>query len=532
MVPAYINMNAPLPFNERERLQELRRYAILDTPPEPAFDRITRLVAKLLNVPISIVTLVDEERQWFKSSCGVPMQETSRELSFCAHAILCNEMMVVSDLAHDKRFLDHALVKGEPHVRFYAGAPLRSAGGFNLGTLCVVDVQPRELSAGELEILGDLSAVVADELELRLAIRERSQLAAAIFHLNSGVAITDATLTGNPISFVNPGFQDMTGYLPEEAMGRECLLLQGAQTDLTTVARLDETIAARSTFHGELLNYRKDGTPFWNELTVSPVFNAAGGLTSFVWLQSDVTDRKRTADQLLQNFEKLKELEALRDNLTGMIVHDLRSPLTGIIGFLELLQRVAGQNLTPEQMGFIEKASGSAGKLRDMITSLLDVNRLEEGKMPLNLQLADLREILTMAINPFAAAIGSRSLTVDMPELPVEVRCDMDLVQRVIANLVGNAIKFTPEGGEIRVAISHEGDKATVSVTDTGRGIRVEDHVRIFEKFGQVQGQQQRHSTGLGLTFCKLAIEAQGGAIGVKNNEGKGVTFWFVLERR
>ncbi len=524
-------MHAPLPPNERQRLQTLRRYAILDTPQEAAFDRITRLVARLLKVPIATVTLVDEDRQWFKSSYGLQARETSRELSFCAHAILSDEMTVVADAARDERFHDNALVTGDPHIRFYAGAPLESADGFKLGTLCAIDTLPRQLNAEERETLRDLAAIVTDELELRLAMRERSQQAEAIFHLNSGVLMTDPNLPDNPIVFANPGFWGMTGYLADEIIGRNCRFLQGPDTDPKTVAKIRDAIAARRTFHGELLNYRKDGTPFWNELTISPAFDAAGQLISFVGLQTDVPERKRTSDQLRQSFEKLKELEAMRDNLTHMIIHDLRSPLTSVVGFLDLLQRSAAKKLRPEELRFIKIAGDGAATLEEMITSLLDVNRLEAGEMPLNLQDAELQEIINAALDPVLSLIGSRSLVRDLPAQPVNVRCDPDLVKRVVANLASNAIKFTPERGEIRVAIALEDDRVKVSVADTGSGIPAEYLSRIFEKFGQVQGRKHRHSTGLGLTFCKLAIEAQGGAIGVESIEGSGATFWFVIHR-
>jgi len=526
-----INMNAPLPNNERQRIQALRRYAILDTLPEAGFDRITRLVAKLLKVPIATVTLIDENRQWFKSSYGLEARETSRELSFCAHAILHDEMMVVPDATRDARFTDNALVTGDPRIRFYAGTPLQSADGFNLGTLCAIDTLPRQLTGEEREILRDLAAIVTDELELRLALRERSQQAAAIFHLNSGVLVTDPNLPDSPIVFANPGFHEMTGYPADKIIGRNCRLLQGPETDKGTIARMREAIAARRNFQGEILNYRKDGTPFWNELTISPVFDSAGQLINFVGLQTDVTERKRSSDLLLQNFEKLKELEALRDNLTHMIVHDLRSPLTAVIGSIDLLQTLSAAKLNPQELRFVKIAGRSAANLQEMITSLLDVNRLEAGQMPLNMQQVDLREIITTATEPFLSLIGTRSLVRDLPALPVEVRCDAELVQRVVTNLVSNAIKFTPKEGEIRVAITSEEDQVKVSVTNTGPGIPAEYHARIFEKFGQVEGRTHRHSTGLGLTFCKLAIEAQGGAIGLESIQDKETTFWFVIPR-
>ncbi|HEX8373033.1 MAG TPA: ATP-binding protein [Chthoniobacterales bacterium] len=523
-------MKAPLPANERERLRALQRYAILDTPPEAAFDRITRMVASLLKVPISAVTLVDEHRQWFKSHYGMEARETSRDLAFCAHAILSDEIMVVANATEDDRFHDNPSVTGDPNIRFYAGAPLQSAGGFTLGTLCAVDTVPREFSAEERQLLNDLAKIVTNELELRLILRERSQQAAAIHHLKSGVVVGDPNLPDCPLVYGNPAFWKITGYLPEEMIGMNCRLLQGAKTDPNTVAEIREAMAARRTFYGEILNYRKDGTPFWHELTINPVFDDAGNLISFVGLQTDVTERKATEALLQESFEKLKKLEAQRDDLTGMIIHDLRSPLTTLIGSIEFLHMMAASKLTEQEQKCLDYARSAAASLSEMVTSLLDISRLEAGEMPLNLKQIDLRDVLTAALDPFLTIIGTRSLKRELPTTPVDVRGDADLLQRVVTNLVSNAVKFTPDGGKICVSvIPGENGRAKVSVADTGIGIPVEYHGRIFEKFGQVEGKKDRNSTGMGLAFCKLAVEAQGGTIGVESTMGVGTTIWFVI---
>jgi two-component system sensor histidine kinase/response regulator len=147
--------------------------------------------------------------------------------------------------------------------------------------------------------------------------------------------------------------------------------------------------------------------------------------------------------------------------------------------------------------------------------------------MPLNLRQVDLRELVASVCEPLLPVIGHRSLVRDLPAHPVLARCDPKLIERVLDNLLSNAIKFTPDGGAIRVTIAAENDCAKVSISDSGPGVPAEYHARIFEKFGQVEGRQDRHSTGLGLSFCKLAVEAQGGRIGVENTNERGTVFWF-----
>lgn len=154
----------PVAPNEVERLIDLRALEILDTAPEERFDRITRIAQRLFDVPIALVSLIDEDRQWFKSRIGLEASETPRELAFCAHAIMGDEVLHVGDATSDERFQDNPLVKDAPKIRFYAGCPIDSPNGHKLGTLCVIDRRPRELSEEDLATLRDLAAMVEEEL--------------------------------------------------------------------------------------------------------------------------------------------------------------------------------------------------------------------------------------------------------------------------------------------------------------------------------------------------------------------------------
>lgn len=154
--------------NEQERLEKLKAYDILDTDPEESFDRITRVSKNALNVPIALISLVDEDRQWFKSRQGLDAPETARDISFCTHAIKSSQPFIVNDAHEDERFRNNPLVTGDPNIRFYAGVPLNTPGGHNMGTLCVIDREPRSISISEINILRDLARLVVDEMELRM----------------------------------------------------------------------------------------------------------------------------------------------------------------------------------------------------------------------------------------------------------------------------------------------------------------------------------------------------------------------------
>ncbi len=174
-----MSATAELPTDEAARLAAVRRYDILDTPPDGAFDRVTALAARFCRTPISTITIVDEDRIWFKSCRGVEVDQIGRDPGLCASAILQSGAYTVANAIEDPRTLDNPLVRGELGLRFYAAVPLRTADGHNLGTLNVIDVEPREITDGELDTLADLAAVVMDELELRLAAQRRIELEAA-----------------------------------------------------------------------------------------------------------------------------------------------------------------------------------------------------------------------------------------------------------------------------------------------------------------------------------------------------------------
>lgn len=167
---------APIPANEQKRLQELYSLELLDTPYEEEFDEIVRIASKICNAPMSVVTLLDSQRQWFKAKVGDIASETSRDVSFCGHAIMGDGIMEVPDAMDDERFFDNPLVSGAPQIRFYAGMPLVTQRGYKIGTLCVIDTVPRNLDEGQLESLQTLAKQVMRIIELRVRVKELNEL--------------------------------------------------------------------------------------------------------------------------------------------------------------------------------------------------------------------------------------------------------------------------------------------------------------------------------------------------------------------
>jgi two-component system, sensor histidine kinase and response regulator len=244
-------------------------------------------------------------------------------------------------------------------------------------------------------------------------------------------------------------------------------------------------------------------------------------------LQVALEEQRR---DLQESYDRLQKLEALRDNLTHMLIHDMRSPLTAVMGYLSLLKAVH-PDFGKEKEKYLEKAQFNVDRLIKMLTQLLDVSRLESGKMPLNKIDCDLTDVARETIDSLVSPADRCRVILAATE-PVIAVCDRDILLRIISNLLVNALSVTPKDGVITIDIAFEDREAFVAVSDMGPGIQPEYHQKIFEKFGYMEMEKRKAGDGVGLAFCKLAIEAHEGRIGVESEVGKGSRFWLKLPAR
>ncbi len=267
----------------------------------------------------------------------------------------------------------------------------------------------------------------------------------------------------------------------------------------------------------------------------------AAGANDFISKPIDIEDialRVRNAAHISNLYkrqqeaiDKLTAMELLKNNLTHMIVHDLRSPLASAMVMLELTQSALVDTPDSKPKNYLARATHSLGALQEMIGSLLDINRMEEGKFPVASKECSLQKLLSEALEYHSATKDNFLLESELDSTLPSVWCDPSLIRRVLSNLLGNAFKFSPHKSRILIRAVLEATQLRVSVWDNGPGIPAQYHVKIFEKFGQVAMYEEHvmHSIGLGLTFCKLAIEAHGGNIGVTSVPGEGCEFFFTL---
>ena len=340
----------PVPLDEEERLASLLNYALLDTPPEDGFDRLTRLAARLLNAPLALVTLLDHERMWIKSLGGpfpCTLTEIRREDSFCTHTILSPEVMVVEDAWNDPRFAENPLVTGEMGVRFYAGAALFDRDGRALGALCVIDTCPHTLTAEQRALLRDLADSVQTEMELRQArateaaerrqaqqIYRRSEERLRLHIQQTPMAVIEWNLDFQVTSW-NPAAERIFGYTFEDAVGHSGLELIVAPSAYPHVEQVRaDLLAGRGGRRSTNTNITKDGREILCEWYNTPLVDEQGQVIGVAALAQDVTER-RTGEAERRALEAEREslltetetllAEALkradRDALTGLFNH-------------------------------------------------------------------------------------------------------------------------------------------------------------------------------------------------------------------
>lgn len=299
--------------DESQRLASLLHLNLLDTLPEHRFDQITRLVKRHFSVDIVLICLVASDRIWFKSKQGMAVEQISREGSFCNYTLLDDGCFHVPDTCQDARFKDSSLVTGELALRFYAGHPLTMRNGQRVGTLCLMHSSPRALSEDEQIDLRTFAGMVeiemqAQQLQLDVdqsreaeqqvgqVVAELEQLSLVAKHTSNAVIITDRD---GVVTWVNEGFSQISGYRLDEVIGRRPgHLLQGIATDSDVVRRMSEAIKQGAGFSEEIVNYHKNGQPYWISLSVEPVFDEQGTLAQFIAIETDISIQKKLEQEL------------------------------------------------------------------------------------------------------------------------------------------------------------------------------------------------------------------------------------------
>ncbi|MBZ8180234.1 response regulator [Oscillatoria salina] len=384
----------------------------------------------------------------------------------------------------------------------------------------------------------ELEKQIEDRLaaEARLRIVER-----AIAASSNGIFVTDARRPSQPIIYVNSGFERMTGYTEAEIIGKNLRFLQTIETE--KVAQLEQAMQVGKDYDLELQIFHKDGTLFWSELSLSPVYDREGNLTNFIGVQVDITERKFAELELQQAKEAAEAANRAKSAFLANMSHELRTPLNAIIGFAQLLRRDC--QLSLKQQENLRTIASSGEHLLNLINDILDLSKIEAGRINLNKTNFNLRQMLEELREMFQLRARQKGLQLKFnlaPNLPVGIDSDRVKLRQVLINLLGNAVKFT-QVGEVSLTVESfparllenykqtEKDVAIVcTVRDTGVGIAGDELENLFNPFVQTKSSlNSNEGTGLGLAISRKYVQLLGGDIQVISEEGKGSIFRFQI---
>jgi len=520
-------MSVPLaPSNEDSRLAALADYEILYTNPEKSFDSITLLASQICNVPIAMIVFVDRDQQCFKSTHGLPQElkdvkATPRDVAICAYTILSADLLEISDLTRDERFKHNPHVTGFPFLRFYAGVPLTTAEGMNVGSLCVLDYQPKALNEKQRHALSNLSRIVISLMNARRDLAEANLFEQVFQNSSNEIYLFDShskciytnqwylkNLSERDVNFLDV---DLNRLFPDIA------------TD-EMKAMLDSLFAKeKSMIFCETIRKREDGSEYFVDVRLQVNFSKR--IPILIVVVNDVTNRKIAE----QKVEIALEPNHENSQFLAAVGHEMRTPLTGLISMSSMLYNTS---LTPEQKDYVRMIHHSSEHLLTIVNNILDLSRIEAGLIKLEKSDFDLHSLIAEMVEKFAAKAHAKNLTLwaDIDSTtPRWVNGDYLRIQQILNNLMSNAIKFTEEG---KICLSAKLEKnypeSTVvvfKVKDNGVGLSPNIQKDLFST-----GENPKYDgSGFALATTKQLVELMGGEIFVKSQSGIGSEFCFSI---
>jgi len=379
------------------------------------------------------------------------------------------------------------------------------------------------------------SSPTANSLSAQLPTPLQGVLSAAVLATPTGIVICDPNLPDCPIIYANPAFYRITGYDEEEVIGRNCRFLQGPGTNPRHIKAMREAIETGKAIDVEIVNHRKDGSRFVNELHLSAVFGEDGEVRYILGIQHDVSAREQFARDAERARRAAERANAEKSDFLAFMSHEIRTPMNGVMGTISLL---LDTTLDAEQHAYAETARRCGELLLATVNEMLDLSRIEAGHLAIEEEAFDLAAPVAEVLDLLAPAVAEKGIRLSAsidPLLPARVIGDARRLRQVLLNLADNAVKFTAAGGVgIRVERAEANGMVRFAVADTGIGMPPEVQARLFGRFAQGGPETARRygGSGLGLMICKRLVGLMGGRIVLASTPGKGSTFSFEIPLR
>ena len=360
-------------------------------------------------------------------------------------------------------------------------------------------------------------------------------LSAAVLAAPTGIVVCDPNLPDCPVIYANPAFYRITGYSEEEVIGRNCRFLQGPGTNPRHIKALREAIETGKAINVEIVNHRKDGSRFVNELHLSPIFGDDGEVRYIFGIQHDVSAREQFARDAERARRAAERANAEKSDFLAFMSHEIRTPMNGVMGTISLL---LDTTLDAEQHAYAETARRCGELLLATVNEMLDLSRIEAGHLAIEEEAFDLAAPVAEVLDLLAPAVAEKGIRLSAsidPLLPARVIGDARRLRQVLLNLADNAVKFTAVGGVgIRVERAEAQGQVRFVVADTGIGMPPEVQARLFGRFAQAGPETARRygGSGLGLMICKRLVGLMSGRIVLASAPGKGSTFSFEIPLR
>lgn len=521
-------MSAPLPPNEEKRLIALRNYAVLDTLPEQTYNDLTLLASHICQTPIALVSFVDQDRQWFKSIIGLDATETPREVAFCAHAILRpDEIMEVCDARLDPRFADNLLVTSAPNIRFYAGAPLVTDDGYALGTLCVIDSQPRQLDESQKQALRALGRHVMVLMELQRTLTEREKTQPVLEQFKYALDRThDCVFICNAddfrFTYVNQGAQQQVGFTETQMLNMNVLDIKSAFTSEQYREKIHPLVdGQQAALAFETIHKHRDGHNIPVEVSMQLV-HQANIKPRLVAIVRDITERNH-AEQLLR--AKNAELKTFAYTVS----HDLKAPLRGISGYAQELERRHKDGMSERAQFCISQVITASKNLDGLIEDLLKYSRLD-AETPIATQV-NLGDLVQRILRDRSHTLNEQGIEINVRVPPLILHTWERGLHQILTNLIDNAIKYSRNSQPPHLTITAEITELGCQfiVRDNGVGFDMKYHDRIFGLFNRLVRADEFEGTGAGLAIVKKLVEKLDGTIRAESVPNEGATFYLEL---